>query len=364
MQAADGLCRELWRTSARKSFLRLGERFSCVNERSQVMTAEFAWPENTVSAAYSLQTVLLIPLDRVLACKLQCVRRVIALRNCTETSVAFRFVKSGKLGKFLPCRAERACDGTTQGRGSMISGLYSAATSMNASTKRHELAAENLANIQMPGYRRRMMTQATFDTMMSPQQQSMDGAATSNMLGTATSPVKFDFTPGPIESTKRPLDFALSGDGFFTVKGPEGPLYTRNGSFHVDGNRQLVTIDNLPVMGAGGPIVLPANVNSETVEVSLDGRLYGNGVQFGELDVVRFEDTDVLQAAGASLFSASPDAIPLPSSAEVLQGRLELANTSSIHELIQIMSVSRQFDAAQKAMNTITESVQRRIGLR
>jgi len=148
------------------------------------------------------------------------------------------------------------------------------------------------------------------------------------------------------------------------VQGPGGPLYTRNGSFHVGSNRELLTIDNLPVMGAGGPIVLPAGVTPEAVEVSLDGRLYENGVPFAELSIVQFEDTGVLQAAGASLFTAEPGAIALPSAAEVLQGRLELANTSSINELIQIMAGSRQFEAAQKAMNTITESVQRRIGLR
>jgi flagellar basal body rod protein FlgG len=184
------------------------------------------------------------------------------------------------------------------------------------------------------------------------------------LLGTTTDQVLFDFTQGHIEETKRPLDLALSGEGFFTVQGPEGPLYTRNGSFYVDENRQVVTVDNLPEMGAGGPIVLPADVTSETVEVAVDGSLYANGVQFGQLAVVQFEDNSVLQTAGVSLFSAGPEAVTLPSAAGVLQGRLESANTSSIDELIQIMSGSRQFEAAQKAMNTIAESVQRRIGLR
>jgi len=246
----------------------------------------------------------------------------------------------------------------------MISGLYSAATAMDASTRRHEIAASNLANVQMPGFRRQLVTQTTFDNIMQPLQGRSDGIYSSKLLGTATNPVSYDFTQGPFEQTERPLDIALTGDGFLTVKGPDGPLYTRNGSLYVDTNRQLTTVDNLPVMGVGGPIVLPPNATTESVEIARDGRLYANGQEFGQLAIVGFEDNGVLQPAGSSLFAASADVIPQPSAAEVLQGHLELSNTSSIDEMINLIVSSRQQEAAQKALNTIAESVQRRIGLR
>ncbi len=246
----------------------------------------------------------------------------------------------------------------------MISGLYSAATAMDASTTRHEMAAENLANIQMPGFRRRIVTQSSFDTVLDPLRRPTDGVDSSKLLGTTTNRIEYDFSQGHFDQTKRPLDLALSGDGFFTVQGPDGPLYTRNGSFYVDANRQLVTIDNLPLMGSGGPIVLPPQVNSENIEISRDGRLYDAGQEFGQLELVQFQDNSVLTPAGSSLFSAAANAVPLPSAAEVLQGTLELANTSSIDELINIVTGTRQFEAAQKALNTIAESVQKRIGLR
>lgn len=246
----------------------------------------------------------------------------------------------------------------------MISGLYSAATAMDAATQRHAVTSENLANVQMPGYRRRIITQASFDTLIPPLQQPVDGVYSSKLLGTTVNPVTFDFTQGHLEDTKRPLDLALSGEGFFTVQGENGPLYTRNGSLYVT-NNQLTTVDNLPVLGVGGPIVLPADLSSsEAIEISRDGRLSANGQEFGQLNIVQFPDNSVLTPMGASLFSAVGDAVPVPSSAEVLQRYLELSNTSSIDEMINLITGTRQYEAAQKALNTIAESVQRRIGLR
>ncbi len=246
----------------------------------------------------------------------------------------------------------------------MISGLYSAATSMDAAVQRHEMAAENLANIQMPGFRRRVMSQSTFDTVMSPLDPQRSGASSSRLLGTASSPVRFDFSQGALEETKRPLDVAITGDGFFTVEGSEGPLYTRNGSFHVAPDGTLTTIDNLPVLSGGRPIVLPDGATTENIEIARDGRMYSNDQEFAQLDVVQFTDPDVLTAAGATLFAAPPETLPQPSAAELQQGRLERANTSSIDEMINIIAGMRNYEASQKALNTIAESVQRRIGLR
>ncbi len=245
----------------------------------------------------------------------------------------------------------------------MISGLYSAATSMDAAVRRHEIAAENLANIQMPGFRRRVMSQSTFDAMMPQLAPSANSPATSKLLGTATNPVQFDFSQGRLEDTKRPMDVAIAGDGFFTVQRNDEKLFTRNGSFHVGPDGSLTTIDNLPVLGGGRPIMLPTDTSSESIEIARDGRMYAGGLEFAQLDVVQISDTSVLTPVGASLFAAPPDVTPQPSSAEVLQGRLEYANTSSITEMINIITGSRVYEASQKALTMIAESVQRRIGL-
>jgi flagellar basal-body rod protein FlgF len=246
----------------------------------------------------------------------------------------------------------------------MIPGLYSAATAIDASSRRHEVAAENLANIQMPGYRRKMVANTTFETMFPSQRPTINNTMSSELLGTATTQPRHDFQQGHLEDTGNPLNFALQGDGFFTIKGPDGPLYTRNGSFYVDTNRQLVTIDMLPVMGPGGPIVVPDTISTEKIEVSADGRLMANNQEFGEFSLARFADNNVLTAVGSSLFVAPGDVVPQKGTAMVQQGQLELANTSSIDEMLTLIECSRHLDAAQKALQTIAESVQKRIGLR
>jgi flagellar basal body rod protein FlgG len=200
---------------------------------------------------------------------------------------------------------------------------------------------------------------------MFPQRRpAIDNTMSSELLGTATTKPLHDFHQGHLEDTGNPLNFALHGDGFFTIKGPDGPLYTRNGSFYVDTNRQLVTVDMLPVMGKGGPIVVPDTISTEEIEVSPDGILRANQQEFGEFAVVQFTDNNVLTAVGSSLFAAPGDVVPQPGIASVQQGQLELANTSAIDEMLILIESSRHLDAAQKALQTIAESVQKRIGLR
>ena len=246
----------------------------------------------------------------------------------------------------------------------MIPGLYSAATAIDSSIRRHEVASENLANIQMPGYRKKLVANTTFETMFPSRQPTLNNTMSSELLGTATTKPLHDFHQGHLEDTGNPLNFALQGDGFFTVKGPDGPLYTRNGSFYVDTDRQLVTIDMLPVMGKGGPIVVPDTISTENIKVSADGILRADDQEFGEFATVQFADNNVLSAVGSSLFAAPGDVVPQTGTAAVQQGQLELANTSAIDEMLTLIECSRHMDAAQKALQTIAESVQKRIGLR
>lgn len=246
----------------------------------------------------------------------------------------------------------------------MISGLYSAATAMDVTNRRHEIVAENLANLQTPGYRRRILSQSSFDAVMQPLQGPKDGVDSSKLLGVTTGETQYDFSQGHIQETKLKLDVALNGEGFFTVQSPDGPLYTRSGAFHFDPEGTLVNVDGLPILGTGGPIRLPGDLPASEIEIAKDGSIYAGDQQIGQLALVQFADNSKLTAAGASLFKASSDAVTTGSSAEVLQGRLEMANTSSVNELINIIAISRHRDAAQKALNTIAESIQKRIGLR
>ncbi|MBY0228115.1 MAG: flagellar hook-basal body complex protein, partial [Gemmataceae bacterium] len=108
----------------------------------------------------------------------------------------------------------------------MFSGLYSAATAMDIATRSHEVTAHNLAHSTTPGYRARGLVFQTFD-------RALGQAGDDTRLPLAGAKVDHgftDFRQGAMQPTGAPLDFALSGDGFFAVQGADGPLYTRNGA--------------------------------------------------------------------------------------------------------------------------------------
>jgi len=244
----------------------------------------------------------------------------------------------------------------------MISGLNSAATALDAAETRHRIASENLAHVHQPGYRRRVIQQSTFNDVLN---QAQNPSAYSQTPGTIVSETSIyvDHSAGVLEQSERPLDVAIQGDGFFAVDGPEGPLYTRNGRFHLDGNGTLVTIDNLPVRGEGGVISVPVEAGVSRLQIDETGRVIANGQQIGQLELTRFGEPQALLAAGASLFEDPGTARAEQANVQILQGYVEKSNVTPIDELISIMISSRQYEAARKAMTSIDESLQKRIDL-
>lgn len=236
----------------------------------------------------------------------------------------------------------------------MLAGIYSAASGMDAAALRHTVASANLANIQSPGYLRRV------------QPMSFDGASGA-ASGTSTTPgggTYLDVTSGPRKETGRPLDLAIAGDGFFVVAGPDGPLFTRNGSFQADPEGRIVTIDGLPVRGTRGDLVLPAGSTTEQIVVQRDGVLKVGRNEIGQLELASFEHPDQLLPSGASLFAAPPDGVQRVWEGEVVQGYVEQSNVSPMIELVGILAASRQYEASQQAMKMISSSTEKHVNSR
>ncbi len=244
----------------------------------------------------------------------------------------------------------------------MISGLYSAATAMDAAAMRHETSATNLANAHLPGFRRRVVSQTPFDVTMAEAQSTMSmSTLLGTTIGTTENAIKMDFSQGDFKQTGNSLDIALNGDGFFVVDGPEEPFYTRNGQFQVNDDGELLTVDQLPVLGVNGPIIFPPGTAVNSINVDNEGRFSADGIQFGQLETVRFANRNVLTPVGASLFQKPNDVTPEISNDVVLQGHVEQGNAAYMDELVNIMVASRQYEAAQRVLNSIDESVEKHI---
>jgi flagellar basal body rod protein FlgG len=235
----------------------------------------------------------------------------------------------------------------------MLVGLYSAATGLNASERLHEVVAENLAHVSVPGYRANVLSFQTFESAMpaSTEQPAPEG------YGTLVEELTTDFSPGPVAHTGRTLDVAIGGEGFFVVQGPDGPLYTRNGVFFSSSNGRLVTADGLAVEGVGGPITLPAGTSPSEVGIGADGTVSLRGTAVGRLRIVRFEDNAALVRAGTTLFQAPGGVEPETANTSVMQGSRELANVSAVNELVRMIVGLRHYEAAQTALTTLDQAV-------
>ncbi len=159
-----------------------------------------------------------------------------------------------------------------------------------------------------------------------------------------------DYSQGAIRATGNPLDFALSGRGFFAVNGPTGPLFTRNGSFKLSAAGVLVTSDGMPLRNKGGGTIQTRS--QSPLEVSADGTVMQDGQSLGGLELVSFDEPKQLGKQGLNYFhQVDPQAVPGGSSAEVYQGKLEGSNVGAAESSVRLISVLRQFEMLSKAIN-------------
>jgi flagellar basal-body rod protein FlgF len=232
----------------------------------------------------------------------------------------------------------------------MIAGMYSAASALNAAALNQEMVAENLANANMPGYRRQGVV---FESV----QQGVDGQATPGGAVTGTRPARSytSFEQGPVQYTGNPLDLALSGNSFFVLDGPNGPVYTRNGSFELNGQGALTNHGGLPVRSLGGRLNLPPTVGKITVNE--EGTVLADNVEVGRLQLAEFPDPNVLERTGSTLFQGAGGRQPSPGSFRVEQGYHEGSNVEIVNEMVSMITGMRYYEAAEKALRSLGDVV-------
>lgn len=158
-----------------------------------------------------------------------------------------------------------------------------------------------------------------------------------------------DFSQGTLQVTGNPLDIALSDKGFLVVNGPNGPLYTRNGSLRVLGTGELATTEGFAIQTAGGNSIRLAP--EKAVEILTDGTVRQDGQTLGKIHTVTFKSTDSLRKAGRTCFQ-NVDASNIPTAADlqVQQGKVENSNVSIVEASMRLVGVMRQFEMLQKAI--------------
>jgi flagellar basal-body rod protein FlgG len=221
-----------------------------------------------------------------------------------------------------------------------------AVSGLKARMESLEMLANNLANAATAGYKGDREFYSLYLSPEAVDPRSPTGAA-------VTVPVIdrpwTDFSQGTLTATDNPLDVAIQGRGFFSVNGPAGTLYTRNGNLRLSASGVLGTLEGHAVRAVGGGSI--QTVSANPLEISPDGTVMQDGTALGQLEIVDFADLSVLAKQGAGYFRAPPGVAAAPAaSAEVRQGRLEGSNVNAAEGAVRLVSVIRQFETLQKAI--------------
>jgi flagellar basal-body rod protein FlgF len=223
-----------------------------------------------------------------------------------------------------------------------------AASGLQSRMEALDLVANNLANTTTGGFK----LDREFYTLFTAADDESGSASTRLPL---IQKQWTDFSQGVLTPTGNALDLALSGKGFFAVNGPNGPLYTRNGSFQLSSSGQLTTSDGYAVRDANGQPI--QTQSQDAIEVDADGSITQSGQSLGQLQIVDFSDRSMLQKLGNSYFMPSdPKAVAIPAAeATVQQGKTENSNVAPAESAVRLVGLMRQFEMLQKAITITTD---------
>lgn len=217
----------------------------------------------------------------------------------------------------------------------MERGLYIAASGMLAEQARQDLIAHDLANASTPGYKADRVASASFGEMLLHDTTSGQPIGALG-LGTRIDRQVTDTSGGPLRDTGEPLDFAVQGDGFFSVRTAAGVRYTRDGQFSRSASGTLVTAAGDDVLGpTGAPI-----------RIGADGRVPSTAI-----GVVALTNA---ARQGDNLFTGTPGG---GATGTVRGGALEGSAVDPVHTMVEMLGSLRAFEAGQRVITTIDSTL-------
>ena len=174
-----------------------------------------------------------------------------------------------------------------------------------------------------------------------------------------------DFKQGPLSQTGNSLDLAIEGDGvFFTLNGPNGPLYTRNGAFTLGADGSIMSQDGKTLMGDGGPILIDPKKASPTI--SADGVVSQGDERIGKIGLVRIDALSALSKQGDGTFALNGNQTATPATnAKLSQGFIEGSNVNSIKEITRLVEINRAYSSISNLLSQnqeLTRSAIERLG--
>jgi flagellar basal-body rod protein FlgF len=226
-----------------------------------------------------------------------------------------------------------------------------AASGLRSRMQALDMLANNLANSTTGGFK---MDREFYGLFAADGDPSIEGEASQTKLPVIQKQWT-DFSQATLQPTGSPLDLALSGKGFFSVTGPSGALYTRNGGFQLSGAGVLTTAEGYAVnLVDGGTIQTQSQA---PLKIAADGTVEQDGQTLGQIAVVDFQDRSVLDKLGNNYFTNSNPKVTPTAAADVTvqQARIEGSNVAPAESAVRLVGLMRQFEMLQKAILVTTD---------
>lgn len=248
----------------------------------------------------------------------------------------------------------------------MVKGLYTAYTGMINEQHRMDVLTNNLANADTNGFKKEGATSQAFDDVLAIKiKDASEPGKLPRHIGTANLGVKIgenytDYSQGSFRVTGNTYDLAISGDGYFNVEftnkaGETSTKYTRDGAFVVNTEGYLVTKDGDYVLSTTkGRIKIDP---TKEVVVDVLGNVTQGGTNVARIKLTDFEDLNYLEHYGENYYQPVEGAKERNITGTIRQGYLEASNVKVVEAMVEMISVSRQYESNQKLITTIDDTL-------
>jgi flagellar basal-body rod protein FlgG len=256
----------------------------------------------------------------------------------------------------------------------MIRSLWTAKTGMDAEQTSMDVISNNLANVSTTGFKstRTIFADLMYQTIRQPgaQNTQQNQVPSGLQVGLGTRPIATEriFTQGNPQMTGNAKDVAINGNGFFQVLMPDGTTaYTRDGSFQMDNQGQLVTASGYPIQPA---ITIPASATSLTIGSDGVVTITQPGsqlpVQIGSLQLATFVNNAGLDSVGENLYletgssgNANTTQPGLNGAGTLMQNYVEGSNVNVATELVNMIQTQRSYEMDSQAITTSNQMLER-----
>ena len=224
----------------------------------------------------------------------------------------------------------------------MENALYIGLSKQMAMRQHMNLVANNIANVNTPGYRAEKMLFEEFIVDPKPANEDISMVLDFGQYK--------DTRQGNISFTGKTLDVALEGPAFFMVETSQGTQYTRAGNFTLNNERELVTASGEPVLDNGqGRIVFPEGARD--IVIAHDGQIVTDQGAVGQIGMMEFANVNNLRATGSGYFLAENGEQPLPAEqTRMKQNMLEGSNVQAVLEMTDMIEIARDYQSMQRML--------------